>query len=62
MTKNTSKRKSSSTNRGKTKTASRTSRALTVNTNYARAALLLLALNILFTGYAIARLVTLSTP
>jgi len=61
MTKNTSKRKPSSTKRSKTKTTSRTSRALTVNTNYARAALLLLALNVLFTGYAIAKLVSLST-
>jgi len=36
---------------------------LSVNTNYARVALILLALNILFTGYVVARLSTMAvTP
>lgn len=36
--------------------------ALTVNTTYARIALVLLALNVLFTGYAISKLSTLALP
>lgn len=36
------------------------STGLSVNTNYARVALILLALNILFTGYVVARLSTMT--
>ena len=57
MTNNTKSKKSSS--RAKTKTASRTSKAFTVNTPYARVALGLLALNVLFTGYVILKLTNL---
>ena len=36
--------------------------ALTVNTDYARVALVLLALNVLFTGYVVAKLTNLVSP
>ena len=36
--------------------------ALTVNTNYARVALVLLALNVLFTGYVLAKWTSVFTP
>ncbi len=38
------------------------SRALTVNTTYARIALVLLALNVAFTGYVIMKLMSSVTP
>jgi hypothetical protein len=38
------------------------SRALTVNTTYARIALVLLALNVAFTGYVIMKLMASVTP
>ena len=43
----------------KTRTAST---PLTVNTNYARVALVLLALNVLFTGYVVAKLTNMFAP
>lgn len=54
-----SKKSKRTSNRAKTKTASRASKAFTVNTNYARVALGLLALNVLFTGYVILKLTNL---
>ena len=36
--------------------------ALTVNTSYARVALVLLALNVLFTGYVVAKLTSVFAP
>jgi hypothetical protein len=38
------------------------SAALTVNTDYARVALVLLALNVLFTGYVVTKLTSLVAP
>lgn len=60
--KTTSRKKTPSRSRTAKKKTSSPSRALTVNTTYARIALVLLALNVLFTGYAIARLSTLALP
>jgi hypothetical protein len=53
-----SKRSSSRSVKKKTGTMSK---SLTVNTTYARIALVLLALNVLFTGYAIAK-IAMSLP
>ena len=60
--KTTPRRKTSSRSKSVKKKTSSSSRALTVNTTYARIALVLLALNVLFTGYAIARLSTIAVP
>ena len=60
--KTTPRRKTSSRSRTAKKKTSSPSRALTVNTTYDRIALVLLALNVLFTGYAIVKLTTLAMP
>ena len=58
--KKTTPRKRSQSRSVKKKTG--TSRALTVNTTYARIALVLLALNVGFTGYVIMKLMASVTP
>ena len=58
--KKTTPRKRSQSRSVKKKTS--TSRALTVNTTYARIALFLLALNVAFTGYVIMKLMASVTP
>jgi len=58
--KKTTPRKRSQSRSVKKKTGA--SRALTVNTTYARIALVLLALNVAFTGYVIMKLMASVTP
>ena len=58
--KKTTPRKRSQSRSVKKKTGA--SRALTVNTTYARIALVLLALNVAFTGYVIMKLMSSVTP
>tara|TARA_Y100000114_G_C11760592_1_gene329369 strand:+ start:3236 stop:3421 length:186 start_codon:yes stop_codon:yes gene_type:complete len=56
MNKNTNKTSRRVATRSVKKKTRSASTPLTVNTNYARVALVLLALNVLFTGYVIAKL------